>query len=893
MTVILPCTKIPSMKKEITSDEIRQSYLSFFEEKGHKIVPSIPLVPVGDPTLLFTSAGMVPFKRFFTGELSSPAPRLTSCQKCFRTTDIEIIGDAKHLTFFEMLGNFSIGDYFKKEAIIWAWEYVTKRLEVPEERLWVTIFLDDEESFKYWRRIGVPAERIVRCDERDNFWGPAGDSGPCGPCSEIHYDLGADVGCRRSSCNPSCGCGRFTEIWNLVFTQYFQDGKGVRTPLPKPNIDTGMGLERVTAVMQNKSSVYETDLFQSIIECVRKLARREETQGEATQRAIRVVAEHARSISFLIADGVIPSNEERGYVLRRILRRAVLFGKKLGLEQPFLSEIAQSVISRMGYVYPELLEKQDFINKVIGIEEQKFGETLGAGLNWLDKTIESVTKRWGKEIPGEDAFKLYDTYGFPLELTVEIAGERGFSVNVDGFHTEMECQRERARSSHKYGGGVEFSTEQYQQMSLQSSNFTGYDKFKIQSVITDIIAEGKKVESIASGSHGEIVLKETPFYGEMGGQVGDTGEIRGVRGKFVVANATRPIANIIVHQGQVMEGKLTVGDPVEVMVDIERRRDIARNHTATHLLQAALRLVLGSHVEQKGSLVGPGRLRFDFSHMGAITDEQLWEVEDIINERIRQDLPVTCEVMPYSEAIAQGATALFGEKYGDVVRMVKAGNPAFSIELCGGTHVNATGEIGFLHIVNESSIGSGLRRIEAVTGRGAAELVKSNDLSLKSIARDLRATTEEAPARVTALVSELDTERKNNLNLQRELSRGTVESLIKQVDSIDGVKIISAKVSVPGMEMMREMGDILREKMGSGVIVLGAIYDERPNFLVMVTPDLITRGIHAGNMVKQIAKVTGGGGGGKPGIGQAGGKDKNKLDQALSLAKEIVQHALG
>jgi len=881
------------MKKQLTSDEIRKSYLNFFEERGHKVMPSIPLVPVGDPTLLFTSAGMVPFKKFFTGELPPPAPRMTSCQKCFRTTDIEVIGDDKHLTFFEMLGNFSVGDYFKKEAIAWAWEYVTKILEIPEERLWVTIFLNDEESLGYWKDIGVPEKRIIGCDEKDNFWGPAGDSGPCGPCSEIHYDWGADVGCGRTSCNPNCNCGRFTEIWNLVFTQYFQDGKGVRTPLPKPNIDTGMGLERVTAVMQDKSSVYETDIFQPIIECIQKLAQCEKISDKVTRRAIRVVAEHARAMSFLIADGVIPGNEERGYVLRRILRRAVLFGRKLGLEEPFLTDIVQSVISRIGYVYPELLEKQEFINKVIELEEQKFSETLGAGLNWLDKTIEGVTRRWGKEISGEDAFKLYDTYGFPLELTVEIAGDRGFSVDIDGFHKEMENQRERARSSHKYGGGSNSTAGQYQKMMASPSHFIGYDKFQIQTEITDILSEGERLESVTSGKDVEIVLKETPFYGEMGGQVGDSGEIRGVHGKFTVINAARPTADIIVHQGHVIEGKLSVGDPVEVIIDIERRRDIARNHTATHLLQTSLREVLGSHVEQRGSLVVPGRLRFDFSHLGAITEEQLWEIENIINTKIRENLVVTCEVMPYRDAIEKGATALFGEKYGEMVRMVKVGDPAFSIELCGGTHVNATGEIGYFHIVNESSIGSGLRRIEAVTGKGAVEYFKNNITALKSIAHDLRTTTEEAPAKVAALIKELDVERKNNINLQRELSLGIIEKLVEQVTLVDGVKLVSAKIDAPGAEIMREMGDALREKIGSGVIVLGTIYGERPNFLVMVTPDLIEKGMHAGNIVNQIAKITGGGGGGKPGIGQAGGKDINKLDQALALARDIVHHAIG
>lgn len=881
------------MSQPATSDEIRKAFLRFFEEKGHRVVPSSSLVPADDPTLLFTSAGMVPFKPYFLGEATPPSRRLVSCQKCFRTSDISSVGDSLHLTFFEMLGNFSVGDYFKREAIGWGWEFVTRRLELSPQHLWVTIFLDDEEAFRHWREVGVPAERIVRSGEEDNFWGPAGNSGPCGPCSEILYDFGREVGCGKPTCAPGCDCGRFSEIWNLVFTQYFQDEKGIRTPLPKPHIDTGMGLERAAAVMQGKTSIYETDLFAPIVERVCLLAGRKYGQNKATDNDIRVVVEHGRAIAFLIADGVVPSNEERGYVLRRILRRAALFGRKLGLEQPFLAEVAAAVVAKMGHIYPELVENQSFITRVVNLEEARFGETIDTGLSWLDRAMEDIVQRGEREISGEEAFKLYDTYGFPKELTVEVAAERGISVDLDGFEKEMARQRERARAAHKFGAVGKATVEQYQRLGIQLSRFEGYDKLRLNSVVTGLLAGGKVVETVSQGDEVEVVLKETPFYSEMGGQVGDSGEIRGNQGKVAIVDTTRPLAELIVHHGRVVEGVLGVGAAVVAEVDKERRLDIARNHTATHLLQAALRQVLGGHVQQRGSLVAPERLRFDFSHLGSITEEQLREVEGMVNERIRQNLVVASEMLSYDEAVAQGAIALFGEKYGDVVRVVKIGEPPSSIELCGGTHVGATGEIGLFHIVSEGSIGAGLRRIEAVTGRGAGEFINSRISALESIAHYLRTTPEEAQGKVSALVEQLEAEHKQVLALQRGLSRRTAESLVEQVEVIDGVNLLSAKVSAPGMDAMREMGDVLKEKLRSGVIVLGAVYDGRPNFLVMVTPDLVARGFHAGRMVKQIAMVAGGSGGGKPELGQAGGKDKGKLGQALSMSKKIVRSSLG
>jgi len=866
----------------MTSDEIRAAFLSFFEEKGHKIIPSSSLIPRGDPTLLLTSAGMVQFKPYFLGEEVPPHPRLASCQKCFRTTDIESVGNPKHLTFFEMLGNFSVGDYFKREAIGWAWEFVTRRLGLPPERLWATIFLDDDESFGYWREVGVPEERILRFGEEDNFWGPAGDSGPCGPCSEIHYDFGEEFGCGKPSCGPNCDCGRFSEIWNLVFTQYNQDREGNRTPLPKPNIDTGMGLERTAAVVQGKTSVYETDLFVPLIECISKLAKVKYGSDDATDNAMRIIAEHSRGIAFLIADGVIPSNEGQGYVLRRVLRRTSLFGRRLGLDKPFLSETARTTIEQMGHIYPELKQRQDFILQVVEDEEARFAETLSTGLELLDGIVAEAASKRRRKISGEQAFKLYDTYGFPIELTTEIAADRGFSVDLKGFEREMEKQRERARAVRKdviikvptARATAEGLTPEVVVTSgkLQPGvEFVGYHSLKDKSVII-FISGGK--ETIQEGQDASLILLSTPFYAEMGGQVGDTGEIRGSKGRFLVTHTIRTPNDIIVHQGKVAEGSLTVGDEVEAMVDRERRLDIARNHTATHLLQMALRQVLGEHVQQRGSLVAPDRLRFDFSHLKALNKEQIAEVNRIVNEKIRQNLKVYAEDIPYKKAMEDRVIALFGEKYGDVVRAVKIGEPRVSAELCGGTHVSATGEIGLFHIISESSIGAGLRRIEAVTGRGAE---KYFDERLS----DLQKTAE-------SLDAELDKERKQRLALERELAKKTAESLLSRAEVINGVNVLAVRVPSLPMPSLREMSDLLRDKLKSAVVVLGTVYEGKPAFLAAVTPDLVAKGYDAGKIVKQVAKVAGGSGGGKPSLAQAGGKDKKKLDEALKLVKSLI-----
>jgi alanyl-tRNA synthetase len=855
----------------MTGDEVRTAFLSFFEKKGHEIIPSSSLIPRGDPTLLLTNAGMVPFKPYFLGEAPPPSPRLASCQKCFRTTDITSVGDPSHLTFFEMLGNFSVGDYFKREAINWAWEFVTQRLKLSPRRLWVTIFLDDDESFRIWRKVGVPEKRILRFGEEDNFWGPAGDSGPCGPCSEIHYDFGEKVGCGKPSCAPNCGCARFSEIWNLVFTQYNQDRDGRRTQLPKPNIDTGMGLERTAAAVQGKPSVYETDLFAPLLKRVAELAGKKYGSNQPMDNAMRVIAEHGRGIAFLIADGVIPNNEGRGYVLRRLLRRTSLFGRRLGLDKPFIDEIARATIEHMGQIYPELVQRQDFILQVTTLEEARFSATLSTGLELVDRIAEEATAQGMNKISGEQAFKLYDTYGFPVELTTEIAAEHGFSVDLEGFEKAMAGQKEKARASHEFKVKVITGKPD---LSITDVSFVGYDSLKCKSKILDLLVKNKSTKTIKKGEEVGLILESTPFYAEMGGQVGDTGEIRSPKGRFAVTNTVQMPPGIIVHQGKVVEGSLTVGDEVEAIVDEERRLDIARNHTATHLLQSALREVLGEHVQQRGSLVAPERLRFDFSHLTALTKEQVAEVNRIVNEKIRRNLRVYAEDMPYKQAIDEGAIALFDEKYGDKVRVLRIGEPVVSAELCGGTHVASSGEIGLFHIISESSIGSGLRRIEAVTGRGAEAYFNERLSDLHKIAKSRDA--------------ELDKERKRSLALERELARLRAESLLTQAEVVKGVKVLVAKVPSSRLEILREMSDFIRDKLKSTIVVLGTVYEEKPAFLAAVTPDLVAKGYNAGEIIKRVAEVTGGSGGGKPALAQAGGKDKKRLDEALKLVKSLI-----
>jgi len=870
----------------VNSDEVRTAFLNFFVEKGHEVVPSSSLIPKGDPTLLLTTAGMVQFKSYFMGEEVPSNRRLASCQKCFRTTDIESVGDAGHLTFFEMLGNFSVGDYFKQEAIRWAWEFVTERLGLAPQRLWVSIFLDDDESFLFWRETGVPEERILRFGEEHNFWGPAGNTGPCGPCSEIHYDFGEEFGCGKPDCGPNCDCGRFSEIWNLVFTQYNQDDAGQRTLLPRPNIDTGMGLERAVAAVCGQYSVYKTDLFAPLVECISGLAGKKYGSDDDADYAMRVVVEHGRALTFLIGDGVMPDNEGRGYVLRRLLRRAGLYCRRLSGDKSFLVEVAKITIDHMGHVYPEIKQRRDFIIKVIELEEARFEETLSTGLELIESVIARKSTQKSKEVSGRDVFRLHDTYGFPVELTGEIARERGFSVDMAGFEKEMEKQRERARAAHKFES--ETSIKLGEQLDVKGTSFVGYRNLEQAATIIKLMVDNKSTEVINEGQQASLVLDKTTFYGEMGGQVGDTGEILSPSGRFAVTDTIRIPPDVIVHQGYIAEGSLEVGAEVQALVDVEHRLDIARNHTATHLLHSALRQVLGEHVQQRGSLVTPERLRFDFSHLTATTREEIQRVNNIVNERIRQNLRVHDDVVPYKEAIAAGAIALFDERYGDTVRVLKIGEPVMSAELCGGTHVNSSGEIGYFHIMSESSIGAGLRRIEAVTGREAEKVVSQRLFSLEHIVQSLGVSAEDIQDKLSELVAEVDSERRQIMVLERELAQKEAESLLSKTEVVKGITLLVAKVSSSNQQILREMADFLRDKLKSAVIVLGTVHEDRPVFLAAVTPDLVARGYNAGEIVKQMAKVAGGGGGGKASLGQAGGKYKDKLDEALRLVKSLV-----
>ncbi len=873
----------------MTSKEVRQLYLDYFKKQGHTVLPSSSLVPHGDPTLLLTTAGMVQIKPYFLGQQKPPSPRLVSCQKCFRTTDVESVGDATHLTFFEMLGNFSVGDYFKKEAIAWAWEFCTDYLKLEPERIWATVYLDDDEAFALWEQTGVPASKILRFGDEDNFWGPAGNSGPCGPCSELHYDRGADKGCTKPTCGPNCDCGRFVEIWNLVFTQYDQKPDGSRTPLPKPNIDTGMGLERVTAAVQGKDSAYETDLFDSYIRLISSMTGHTYGESPETDKAMRIVAEHGRGMTFLVADGVLPTNEGRGYILRRILRRASLFGRRIGLKRPFLTEIAREVVRTMGDTYPEIVEHSDLVMEVISSEEHRFMSTLETGMGIVDDLVRDACARGRETLSGADVFRLYDTYGFPRELTAEVAAERGLGVDVVGFEAALEEQRERARAAHTFHGGEDAGGF----AGFEPTHFQGYEDLRTEGTVVGLRAEGEDIMVAESDTDVEIVLDRSPFYGEMGGQVGDLGRISSDAAEVDIRGTVRTPADVIVHLGHVNRGRVSVGDRVVAQVEEGRRLDIARNHTSTHLLQAALRSVLGPRVAQRGSLVEPGRLRFDFSWMGSIDREKLVQVEEWINEKIRADLPVFSRVTTYEEAISEGAIALFDEKYGDEVRTISVGEPPISTELCGGTHVHSTGQIGLFLISSEGSVGTGLRRIEAVTGRGAEQVARERGQLLESIAGQLEATGPEVMERLQSMLQELDLTRRRVSSLERQLSSLRVESLLQSVREVDGVRVVAARVDGLSLASLREMGDALRERLGDSVVVFGSVENGKPTFLVMVSEGLTSRGVHAGTIARRAAQIAGGGGGGKPTMAQAGGKDAAKVDESLAEAVKAVEEQLG
>ncbi len=879
------------------SQQIRDTFLRFFEEREHKVMPSAPLVPVGDPTLLFTGAGMVQFKPYFEGRATPPARRLASVQKCFRTSDIDSVGDTSHLTFFEMLGNFSIGDYFKEKAIPWAWELVTDKnwFAIPKKRLWAAVYLDDDEAFDLWRKVGVPAERIMRYGEEHNYWF-CGTVGPCGPCSELHYDLGTNRDCpecQRDQCHPAVECGRFLEIWNLVFTTYLLHPDGSRTPRPAKNIDSGMGLERTAVILQDKRTLYETDLFAPIIQRVEELSGRRYGEDEATDRAMRIVAEHVRAAAFLTADGVMPGTQKQGYSLRLVLRRAIYFGQHyLGLNEPFVADIARTVIDHMGETYPELRQQRDFALRVLQGEEERFEETLSRGVDLLEEVLARRSGDGSGAIPGEKIFLLHATYGFPMELTREIARERDFTIDEEGFEREMEAHRERARAATKFT--AEGPAAGYDALADLETPFLGYETLTAETTVVALLRDGGQAESASEGEAVEVILRETPFYGEAGGQLGDTGEIVGPHGRVQVEDTQRPAEKLIVQRGRVVEGRIAVNDAVVARVGEGRRRDIMRNHTATHLLHAALRQVLGSHVRQAGSLVTPERLRFDFSHMEAVKPEELAEIQRIVNEKIRSDLPVSTRVSSFDAAMEEGVLAFFDEKYGDQVRVVetKEEGERFSGELCGGTHCSATGQIGLLLIVGESSIGAGMRRIEAISGRGAEAYVQEQLAAVEGASRRLGAAPAELETKAASLLWELDNERKRVQALERALAAPAAEALVGKVGAVDGIPLLTARVEAPSQDALRHMGDVLRQRLGSAVVVLGTVLNGRPAFMAMVTPDLVKRGFHAGHILKRVASAAGGGGGGRPEMAQGGGTDAGKLDEALGLVKPLVKEFL-
>ncbi|MFA4916465.1 MAG: alanine--tRNA ligase [Syntrophales bacterium] len=874
------------------ASEIRESFLRYFEEKSHTRVLSSSLVPKDDPSLLFTNAGMVQFKNCFLDREERPYKKAVTVQKCARAggkhNDLENVGmTSRHHTFFEMLGNFSFGDYGKEEAITWGWEYLTEIVGLPKEKLWVTVYRDDEEAFAVWhKKIKIAPERIVRMGEKTNFW-MMGETGPCGPCSEIIYDQGEGAGCGKPSCNIDCDCDRYLELWNLVFTQFNRDSSGKTTPLPNINIDTGMGLERLTSVVQGVASNYDTDLFHNIIRFVENISGKSYGTREKDDISIRIIADHSRALTFLVGDGVLPSNEGRGYVLRRILRRAARHGKLINLNQPFLHEVVQVVIEVMKDAYPDLADKNSFIRKVVANEEQRFTETLDAGLKILQEEVTSLKKAGQETIPGDVAFKLYDTYGFPTDLTLDIVREDGLSVDMEGFNRAMKTQREKARESWK-GSGEEATAEHYLKLvnSGISSTFVGYEGItEGNSRIIAIMKGEQPAEAITEGENAEIIVEKTTFYGESGGQVGDTGCIEGDAFCFNVSDTMKPLDDLLIHIGKVTKGEAKVGDVVSLLVDAEKRRAMEANHSGTHILQAALKKILGDHVKQSGSLVSPERLRFDFTHFSKIEDDELERVETTANAYIRQNIPVSTDVLPIGEAIKMGATAVFGEKYGQNVRVVKMG--AISMELCGGTHVSRTGDIGLLKIIHESSVAAGVRRIEAVTGKEAIRYVRNMESELKKAAGLLKVNLFDLTDRTEKLLGYQKSLEKEIETLKAKLAAKDSTDLLSNVREIKGISVLATLVEAPDVKTLRDFGDKLRDRIQSGIILLGSRTEGKAMLLCLVTRDLTDR-YHAGKIIKEIAPLVGGNGGGRPDMAQAGGPKPENLEQAISKLQEML-----
>ena len=877
--------------KNLKGSEIRKLFLDYFESKGHQVVSSSSLVPADDPSLLFTNAGMVQFKKVFLGEETRPYKRAATSQKCVRAggkhNDLENVGyTARHHTFFEMLGNFSFGDYFKREAIAFAWEFLTEVLELPKERLWATVFEDDDEAAAMWPEItGISPDRVVRLGEEDNFWA-MGDTGPCGPCSEILIDQGEDIGCGRPECRVGCDCDRYLEIWNLVFMQFFRDESGRMSSLPDPCIDTGMGLERIAAVCQGKFNNFDTDIFAAIMNHLQKLSGLEYGKGAGTDIAMRVIADHARASAFLIADGVIPSNEGRGYVLRRIIRRAVRYGRVLGLTDAFMASVAGVVCDDMGDIYPELEKSRDFMSRVLENEETRFAETLETGLRILDERIQELKEKNEKQLPGDFVFKLYDTYGLPVDIVQDVVKEQGADFDREGYRRAREEQRRRSKSAHR-DAVTEKLPDIYRELLAKGKgvDFSGYETLACDSTILALVSGQEALDAVESGWEGELVVETTPFYAESGGQQGDTGIIKSDAGSAEVLDTVKR-GDLIVHKVRVISGTLRAGDAVHLAVTEGRRMDIARNHTATHLLHAALRQVLGDHVKQSGSLVAPDHLRFDFTHFSGVSTEELQKVEDIVNEKIRADLPVDTEVMSQEEAISRGAMALFGEKYGDTVRVVNI--PEFSMELCGGTHLERTGQAGFFKITSESSVSAGLRRIEACTGSTAVNLVHQMENTISDMASTLKCPVTAVKEKVESLSSRVKQLEKDLQKALASKAAAGIDDILENARQVNGITAIAEVVDVPDAKALREAGDRIRDRLKSGVVVLGAENNGKALLLCVVTKDLAGKTCHAGKIIKEVASVVGGGGGGRPDMAQAGGSRPEKLEEAVKKLYELL-----
>ena len=877
--------------KKYGVNELRQMFLDFMESKGHLAMKSFSLVPQGDKSLLLINAGMAPLKPYFTGAEKPPRTRVTTCQKCIRTGDIENVGKtARHGTFFEMLGNFSFGDYFKREAIHWSWEFLTEVVGLDANRLYPSVYLEDDEAFDIWNKeIGIPADRIFRFGKEDNFWEHG--AGPCGPCSEIYYDRGEKYGCGKPGCTVGCDCDRYMEVWNNVFTQFENDGNGNYTTLKQKNIDTGMGLERLAVVVQDVDSIFDVDTICALRNLVCEIAGKEYEKNYQDDVSIRLITDHIRSATFMISDGIMPTNEGRGYVLRRLIRRAARHGRLLGIKGTFLAKLSAEVIDGSKAGYPELEEKKEFIFKVLTNEENQFNKTIDQGLRILADMEEEMKAAGVKTLSGENAFKLYDTYGFPLDLTKEILEEKGYGIDEDGFQKAMEAQRVKARTAREVTNYMGADATVYDEIDVNvTTEFEGYDHLTYDSEITVLTTEKEIVTSLMEGQKGTVFVRETPFYATMGGQEGDTGVIETANGKFVVEDTIKLRGGKYGHVGVMESGMISNGDEVTLKVDEQERKDTCKNHSATHLLQKALKTVLGAHVEQKGSLVNPTRLRFDFAHFQAMTPEEIAETEALVNKEIQAALPVTTQIMGIEEAKKTGAMALFGEKYGDEVRVVSMGD--FSVELCGGTHVANTANITLFKIVSEAGVAAGVRRIEALTGNNVIEYYRQMEENLHTIAKTLKTSPAEITEKITHLQKEVKELQSENESLKNKMAQDSLGNVMDQVVEVKGVKVLASAVDGVDMNGLRDLGDQLKEKLGEGVVVLASAKDGKVSLLAMATQGAMDKGAHAGNLIKAAAAIVGGGGGGRPNMAQAGGKNPDKIPEAIAKVAELVEGQL-